>query len=228
MIGSSSNEGHVSVTHRVTTSAIPFGFSRMLDRSALALALVLVSATAAAQSVVTLYGGARGSGDFTDVDRGTVIKLGSGAAVSLSLDWPLSDGRQGQIFYSFQRSALPGSVVNQTGEVPVNISYLHGGGRVFFNGTAVSSSGYVVGGLGITNMSPSLGGLSSEVRPSANVGVGYQWVLSKQLALRTELRGYLTLVNSDGELFCSGGCVVSIRGDTMTQVEGMVGLSFSF
>ena len=61
-----------------------------------------------------------------------------------------------------------------------------------------------------------------------NVGLGYQWMLSKQVALRTELRGYLTLVNSSGGFFCSGGCAVSIRGDTMTQVEGLLGLSFGF
>jgi hypothetical protein len=53
-------------------------------------------------------------------------------------------------------------------------------------------------------------------------------MLSRQIALRTELRGYLTLINSSGGFFCSGGCVVSIRGDTLTQVEGLLGLSFAF
>jgi hypothetical protein len=53
-------------------------------------------------------------------------------------------------------------------------------------------------------------------------------MLSRQVALRTELRGYLTLLNSSGGFVCSGGCVVAIRGDTMSQVEGMLGLSFGF
>jgi len=216
------------VTHGVSTAATACAFHRALGRSAIAAGLVLASSAPAAQGVATLYGGARGGGDFINDNTGTVIRLDSGASVSLSLDWPLSDGRQAQVFYSFQRSALPGSVLNQTGDVPVNINYLHGGGRVFFHGTQDTSAGYVVGGLGITYLSPSLGGLSSEVRPSANLGLGYQWMLSKQVALRTELRGYLTLVNSKGGFFCSGGCVVSIRGDTMTQVEGLLGLSLSF
>ncbi len=211
-----------------STAASACAFHRALGRFAIAVGLVLASSTLAAQGVVTLYGGARGGGDFVDDRTGTVIELDSGAAVSLSLEWPLSDGRQAQIFYSFQRSALPGSVLNQTDDVAVNISYLHGGGRVFFHGTHATSAGYVVGGLGITNLSPRLGGLSSEVRPSMNLGVGYQWMLSQQVALRTELRGYLTLVNSNGGFFCSGGCAVSIRGDTMTQVEGLLGLSFGF
>jgi hypothetical protein len=197
-------------------------------RFTVAVALMLACPAAAAEGVVTLYGGARGSGDLTNVNTGAPVKLDRGGALSLSLDWPLSDGRQAQVFYSIQRSALPGSVLNQAADLSVDIHYLHGGGRVFFYGTEATSAGYVVGGLGITYFSPSLGGLSSELRPSASLGIGYQWMLSKQLSLRTELRGYLTLVNSEGGFFCSGGCAVSIRGDTMTQVEGLLGLSFSF
>jgi len=202
---------------------------RALVRSAIAAGLVLASSAAAAQAAVTLYGGARTGGEFIDdTTGGTTIKLDNGATGALSFDWLLADGRQGEVFYSFQRSALPGSVLNRTDHIPVDISYLQVGGRVFFDGTYATNAGYAVGGLGITYMSPSATGLKSEVRPSMNLGLGYQWMLSRQVALRTELRGYLTLVNSSGGFFCSGGCVVSIRGDAMTQVEGMLGLSYGF
>ena len=201
-----------------------------LVRSMIAAALLLASSLAAAQGALTLYGGARGGGDFTDQNANdAAVKLDSGAAASLSYDWVLDDGRQAQVFYSFQRSALPGSVANQPGDIAVNVSYLHIGGRVFFEGTHTTSASYLVGGLGITHFAPSLDGLSSEIRPSMNVGLGYQWLVSRQLALRTEVRGYLTLVNSNGGFFCSGGaCVVKIRGDTLLQVEGMLGLSYAF
>ena len=121
------------MTHQVSTAATACAFHRALVRFAIAAGLALASSAPAAQGAVTLYGGARGGGEFIDDNAGaTVIKLDSGATVSLSLDWPLADGRQAQIFYSFQRSALPGSVLNRTGDVAVNINYLHGGGRVFF------------------------------------------------------------------------------------------------
>jgi len=202
---------------------------RRLAGFALAAGLMLASTTAPAQSAVTLYGGARGGGAFTDQNHGDAnVDLGSGAAASASFDWLFADGRQGQVFYSFQRSSLPGSVANRPGDINLDISYLHLGGRVFFDEGYTTSGGYAVGGLGITYLSPSLAGLSSEVRPSMNIGVGWQWMLSKQVALRTELRGYVTLVNSSGGFFCSGGCTVSIRGDTLTQVEAMVGVSFGF
>jgi hypothetical protein len=107
--------------------------------------------------------------------------------------------------------------------VTVNISYLHLGGRAYFEGDARNGGGYVVGGLGATFLLARAGGLSDEVRASANLGIGWEWPLARNVALRTELRGYLTLINSSGQFFCSGGCVVSIRGDTLVQAEGMVG-----
>jgi hypothetical protein len=202
---------------------------RALVRCAIAAGLVLASSATVAQGVVTLYGGVRAGGEFIDQNAGdATVKLDSGAAGSLSFEWLLADGRQAQLFYSYQRSALPGSVANGTGDIGVSISYLHIGGRVLFEGSDIESGSYLVGGLGVTHLSPSGHGLSSEVRPSMNLGLGYQWMLSKRMAVRTEVRGYWTLVHSSGGFFCSGTCVVAIRGDTMLQVEGMVGRSYGF
>lgn len=195
----------------------------------LALVLALQAAGASGQTTLTLYGGARGGGEFQNASANDEpIPLGSGGALSASIDWRLADGREGQVFYSYQRSAMPGSAFGQPGEVRLGVSYLHIGGRTFFNGSAAGGGAYVVGGLGATFFAPDAPGLSSEVRPSMNLGVGYQWQLAPSVALRTELRGYLSLINSNGQFLCSGGCVVSIRGDAMTQVEGMLGLSFAF
>lgn len=200
-----------------------------LRTAAIAFALALSAAGASAQLGFTLYGGVRGGGEFQDAsDSNKKLSLESGGTLSASIDWGLGDGRQAQVFYSFQRSALPGSAFGQPVEVEVNIGYLHIGGRTFFSGSATTGGGYGVGGLGATFLSPDLSGLSNEVRPSMNLGVGYQWQLSPSVALRAELRGYVTLINRNGQFFCSGGCVVSIRGDAMTQVEGLLGLSIGF
>jgi len=48
------------------------------------------------------------------------------------------------------------------------------------------------------------------------------------VSLRFEVRGYVTLIDSDSDLFCSGGCVVRIQGDTFTQGEALIGLSARF
>lgn len=104
---------------------------------------------------------------------------------------------------------------------------MHLGGLNYFNGPA-GRGPYLAGGLGITYLSPRLQGTSSRVRASMNIGIGHQWPIGPSLSLRTELRGYATLIRSDGSFFCSGGCVVSIKGNTMTQVEAMAGLTFGF
>ena len=202
---------------------------RLVIRGGLVGGIAIAAATANAQATVTLYGGTRGGGEFEDASgNGDTFRLKNGAAAAASVDFPLDDGRLGQLFYSFQRSALPGRAFGQPAEVKVSVSHLHLGGRVFIEGDAKQGGPYVVGGLGATFFAPGLGGLSDEVRPSANVGIGWQWTLTRNVAVRTELRGYLSLINAGGEFLCSGGCVVSIRGKTLVQGEGLVGVSIGF
>jgi opacity protein-like surface antigen len=203
--------------------------------AALCLAAALPAAAQSAQSAqsahnaVTIYGGARFGGSFTDEnDSDKTIDLASSGAFSASFEWPWGDGRQGQLFYSYQPSSLPGSAFGRSGDVDVDLSYFHVGGRSFFDGSAATRAAYVVGGLGVTYFSPGLDGGSSEWRPSMNVGVGYQWPVARNVMLRTELRGYVTLVNSSGGFLCSGGCTFAIAGDALWQGEAMVGLSVGF
>jgi hypothetical protein len=201
---------------------------RLLAGLGLAVLLAGAAAPALAQKALTVYGGLRSGGDFTDDATGETISLDNAAAGSLSFDWTLADGRQAQLFYAYQRSALPGAAFGKAGDVGIGISMLHLGGRAFFDGAPSGSGAYAVGGIGATYFSPGLDGLSSELRPSMNLGLGVQWPLARQVVLRAEARGYITLINSNGGFFCSGGCVAAISGDTLVQFEGMVGLSVGF
>ena len=182
-------------------------------------------------NAITLYGAYRSGGSFTDTSSQTDLKLASSAAGAISLDFALDAKRQVQWYVSHQRTELDlvpaAKPAGTTDKLPLQLTYLHLGGSVFFEGP-VGKGPYVVGGLGATLLSPGLDGLSTEVRPSMNLGIGYQWPLAERIALRLEARGYVTLVNSNGGFFCSGGCVVAIQGDTLTQADVQVGLSFGF
>ena len=188
--------------------------STMLARKIIAGVLIMALPAIAADKgyAVTAYGGYRGGGSFTDANTGQSLELESNGAVSLALDLPCDEARQYQIFVSQQRTDLSLDTAASTGSngLPIDIYYLHIGGTFFFDGE-VGKGAYVVGGLGASLFNPGQG-YKSELYPSINVGVGYQWPLGNTLAVRAEARGYGTLVNSSGGVFCSGGCVVSIKG----------------
>lgn len=190
------------------------------------------SLPAIAQNAVTLYGGAAWGGSFDQTNGSTAsANLDSSGAAAMSIDWALDSARNVQLFASGQRTTLQlpqGSApAGAASSMPLNIYYLHLGGSNFFEGTA-GRGGYVAGGLGATFMSPGLDGLSSEVRPSMSVALGYEHPFTPSLAMRMELRGYLTLINSNGGFFCSGGCVVALQGDALLQGEALIGLSLRF
>jgi len=198
----------------------------------LVAALTVLPVAASAQSALTIYGGYRGGGGFDDAVTGRSIDLKETGSVAASIDLPLDARRQYQFFVSHQKSkfevaAQPGASAAAIDGQSVSVTYFHIGGTLFIEGQ-VGRGAYVVGGLGATLFSPGLNGYSDEWRPSANIGIGYEWPLARGVSLRFEARGYLTLVNSEGGMFCSGGCVVSIKGDSFTQGEALLGLSMRF
>jgi hypothetical protein len=194
-------------------------------------ACVLAAPPAAAQRALTLYGGTRtGSGFETAGAERTSLELASRPAASLALELPYDGSRQLQWFASHQPTRLDlgaTAAAGTPGDLPLDLGYLHFGGVNWFDGPA-GRGPYVSGGLGLTHMAPRLPGTSSRTRTSMSVAFGWQWAAAPQVALRSELRGYATLIRSDGALFCSGGCTVSIRGDTLVQIEAMVGLTVGF
>ena len=156
----------------------------------------------------------------------------SSGAGAISLDLGLDASRQLQLFVSRQSSHIsveqagaPSGAV--PGKLPMKVTYMHIGGTSFLEGR-IGRGAYVVGGLGATLFEPGSEGFENELRASMNLGIGYQLPLGERMALRIEARGYATLVNSSGGLFCSGGCAISIKGDTMTQGEVQLGLSFRY
>lgn len=180
------------------------------------------------ESDFTLYAGYRFGGELTDVTTGNTWQLTEGPAYSLAADFPLSPNTQWELFLSRRNSALKASglfspVVDNVG---LDITYFHVGGTYFAD--QVGRGVYGVGGLGATQLSPQQAGLNSETHFSFNLGIGYMIPATKHVAVKLEARGYVTLLDSSGGMFCSGGCVVQVKGTTMTQGEVMAGLTARF
>lgn len=177
---------------------------------------------------LTVYAGYRFGGELTDVTTGSTWQLTEGPAYSLAADFPLSPNTQWELFVSHRNSALKASglfspVVNNVG---LDITYFHVGGTYFAD--QVGRGVYGVGGLGATQLSPQQAGLNSETRFSFNLGIGYMIPVAKHVAVKLEARGFVTLLDSSGGMFCSGGCVVQVKGTTMTQGELSAGIAARF
>lgn len=190
-------------------------------------AAALAAAPARAQhNGAVAFGGWRAGGHFERVASGERLHLTDRGAASFAIDFGIDGARQLEIFVSRQRTRLE-SLPARTQSFPLTVTYVHIGGTNFFEGP-IGRGPYVVGGLGATIFAPGLDGLRSETRPSLNVGTGFLLPLAGALVLRVELRGYATLINASGALFCSGGCALAVRGDALTQGEVLIGLGVHF
>jgi hypothetical protein len=188
-------------------------------------------------SAFTVYAAYRDGGSFTDVATGSRLPIEASGAWAISLDLGLDPraGTQVQIYVSRQKSDVDARQATQPAppaaplpaKFPMAVTYAHIGGTSFLD-KRIGQGVYLAGGIGATLFEPDLEGLANELRPSISLALGYQLPLGERVALRFEARGYATLVNSDSALFCSGGCVVSIKGNTVTQGDVQLGVSFRF
>jgi len=191
------------------------------------LATALTPAAAQTESSVTLYGGYRAGGHFTDVTTGSRWEVTDGSAYALGVDLGIDSQRQAELFISHRRAALKASGFSPAANnIGLDITYYHLGGT-YFPGK-VSEGFFVAGGIGATQLTPHEAGLNSETKLSLNVGAGYLIPFGRHMGIKLEARGYGTLLNGSGGLFCSGGCVVQIKGSTLTQGELLAGFSARF
>lgn len=187
------------------------------------------SAKPPTESGITLYGGYRASSSLTEATTGQSVNVNSGSSYALALDFGIDHQTQWELFYSRQKTELSsGGFSALVNNLPLTIEYFHVGGTYFPGG--LGKGGYVVGGFGATLLSPDRAGLSSVTKPSINLGGGFLFPIGKNLGVRLEGRGYATLLNNSGGMFCgsNSGCVVSIKGDALYQWEALVGLSGRF
>ena len=72
-------------------------------------------------------------------------------------------------------------------------------------------------------------GYGSETRFSLGLGGGVKYFLTRNLALRADLRGFCTIVDSSGGFISTGGStVVVFSGSTVWQGQATVGVSLAF
>ncbi len=193
--------------------------------AALAFALLLAAGSAAAQTSIGVFGGYVGSSGIDNAAADQSADVDSGGMLLLSVGRDLDGRRELQLQFAQQST----SVAPGVGAAPFDLTvrYLHVGGTAFID-QAIGPGPYAVGGLGATFFDPGASGYGSEVKPSINVGFGWLWPLTEAVALRAEVRGFFTFVNSSGGFLCSGGCVAVLKSDVFSQYGALLGVTARF
>ena len=170
----------------------------------------------------TLYAGYQVGGHFTNQTTNQSVDLREGNSFAASLDMPLDESSELQVFYNHQSTQFTPWPYPTTSD-QLRLDYLQIGGTYFPE--ELGHGVYVVGGIGATRMTPDAAGFEPATRVSMNVGVGYLLPLSKNIGLRFEARGLFTFIGSYANVFCSGGCVASLSASAVSQGEFLLGFS---
>ena len=182
---------------------------------------------------LTPYIGYRMGGDFDVEDSAP----DTSASVDLqdSGDWGIDLGIYRdrtsfyEILYSYQSAGIDTSDPSLKG-VDVTIQYLQVGGTLLFDDHEhyVPYLSLTVGGTRFDAGS----GYGSETKFSGSLGGGVRFPIGEHFAATLGVRGYLTVVNSDTEFFCSGSgsvnCLFRTSGSTFFQGEGLLGFTAVF
>jgi opacity protein-like surface antigen len=191
----------------------------------LLLAVIPLPATASDGLEFIPFVGYRFGGHFNEESTGDSLDVEDGNSWGLILSLPLSDKTRYEFLYSHQDTRL-GSSTTPEETFDLDIHYFQVGGTLDI--THDRFIPFFSGGIGMAHLSPGRSGFSNETRLSLSLGGGLKWYPTEQLGIRFEMRGYGTLMESSGSLFCDGGCDLRISGDMFPQFETNLGLIFRF
>lgn len=207
-------------------------------RGLASLFLLLWAFTAPAQcraaglEVTPVFGYTFGGG-FENSVTGEDLNFAEAQSYGLILDLPdrATEGGSYELLYLRQPTRLKGdsSLFSPASRFDVDIDYLHIGGTYDLAGERVNP--YVAAGIGLTRMTPERG--DAETRFSFSIGGGVKIPLTQHIGLRFEGRGFGTLFNGRGSIFCtnsgdSSSCELQVDGDLLWQFTTFGGIVLRF
>ena len=133
---------------------------------------------------------------------------------AIALNWNYKENSEGELLFS--------NSLRTDDDQDIYIQYLHVGGRILFTNTSPFSTSIALG-LGGTYINPEGNTYESSFAFSASMAAGIRYQFTDQLAFRSDLRVYATLLREGhSESFCSGtGCSDGylIEGEILTGLE---------
>jgi opacity protein-like surface antigen len=169
--------------------------------------------------------GHRFGGSLVEEDSDYTRDFDEGSDWGLILGRNASPGRRYELLYSYQDSGLADRT-DPDNAFDLEVHYLHLGGTVDVSRNKVTP--FISGGLGMTHLVPDRYGFDEETLFSLSLGGGLKWYPSDHFGFRFEVRGYGSLKDSRGRLFCDGGCDLQVNGTLLPQYETNLGLIYRF
>ncbi len=204
-------------------------------RAALGLTLLAAAATASAQQPprdyskweFTPFYGYMGGGSFEDTTTNTDRDLDEDNSFGLIIDAAADEWRHYELMYVKQSTTIEGTV-----PMDIDAEYLQIGGTVSYE-DAETVIPYFGMTLGASRLSPSGPGLNDETNFALSAGGGFKVPLSRHFAVRFDARAFLTLLNTNGNVFCvssngSGTCAIRAKSDTFVQYQAALGVTYGF
>lgn len=134
-----------------------------------------------------------------------------------------------EILYSYQSTGLDTGDPSLKG-TDVTIQYLQAGGTLLFDDHERYVP-YLSLTIGATRFDAG-GGYGSETKFSGSLGAGVRLPMGERFAATLGARGYLTVVSSDTQFFCTGSgsvdCLFRTSGSTFFQGEATLGFTAVF
>lgn len=136
--------------------------------------------------------------------------------------------RHYELLYAQQSSTVKGGA-----PIDMDVQYLHIGGTVGYADTVAYVLPYFGVTFGAARFSPDADGLDDETKLSFSVGGGMKMPITDHIGLRLDARAFITLLDSDSELFCvsdaaGAGCAISARSGTFLQYAAGLGIVAAF
>ena len=194
-------------------------------RLLLGSAVMLPAIASAVDFELAPFVGYRFGGNFEDATTGENADIKESVAYGLAFDVEYAPDRMVEVYYSRQTTEIQ----DTSPSVDLDVEYYQIGGVAEY--TQDEYTPYLVGTIGAARFSPD-GGLDSETRFAATLGGGVKWFINDNLALKFEARGFVSIFDSDADVFCvsSGGAVCRFRvsGSVVWQLEANAGIAIRF
>lgn len=196
----------------------------------LIIVLALPAVAAAQQVELTPFIGYRFGGELEDLDVRSEVDLEESESYGLVLGFAINPSAWIELFWSHQESSVE-ERIDFFGNITLfdlDVDYYHVAFLYQWNARGVTRP-FVVGSLGITELSPGLPAFDSETRFSMGFGGGVKFMFADNFGIRLEGRGITSFIEDDEEVFCDPFfCYGYTDEEVLWQFEARFGLILAF